>query len=180
MAANQSVPGLALPPLKQPGNVKEDLDAMKHKHREIARMHFLGMSNNDIAKEMGVNHEWVSKILNSDNTKVFLEELEGAAQTDAVDLDGQVEKLTHESIKYMRDVVTGKVTVADSLKIKAAMRGAEMGGRGPIQKVTGNIEHNIARTALEEMKARGMEVWAEKKRLAVEIQEIDVVPTDSD
>lgn len=175
---NEPIPALSLPPLKQPGNVRDDLDEMKHSHREAARMHFLGSSNKDIANEMGITTQFVSVILASDKAKTFLAELDDAASTDTIDLDVQVDKLTHESIKYMREAVRGDIAVADSLRMKAAMRGAEMGGRGPIQKVTGNIQHQHGgQLALEAVKARGKEVWLEKrKQLALERGEIEVVP----
>ncbi len=171
---NEPVPALALPPMRQPGNVVDDLEAMKHSHREVARMHFLGSTHSEIAKEMGVTNHFISTVLSSPKAKAFLEELQGAKETDKVDLDVACEVLCHESVSHMTKIVKGEEVVADSLRLKAAMRGAEMGGRGPIQKLVGNINHvNVGQMALEAMKERGMEIWKERERK--ELEEIEVV-----
>ena len=84
---------------------KVSIKSVQDKHRIITRLLFLGHSNKNIAKAVGVTEHTVSIVKNSPIIKQQLKLMQGAADKDALDLHAQIAEIAPAALANIKEVV---------------------------------------------------------------------------
>lgn len=97
---------------KKPDDEKKSwtLKEIQNKHHQIKRMIFLGLSNKQIAEELGVTPQMVAMVKNSSIIRQQLKMMHAAADKEAIDLQSQIAEIAPIALKNIREVVeTGEL-----------------------------------------------------------------------
>lgn len=146
--------------LRMPRASMHQLQALKGRHREIIRMHYLGLSRKDIALHFGMSEAAITNILQSDLAKEHLSFLQENTDADCIDARRRLEHLQHSAIDIYEKVLNGDIIEASvSQKMRAA---AEVLDRGGLPRLTRTETRSegayLLRVGVEELMSRGREL----------------------
>lgn len=118
------------------GNRKYQIQDMWAIHKEINRLHLLGMKSVDIAAHLDISEAMVSYTINSPIAKREMAEMEAARDLDAVDVAKKIRDLAPRAVEVFEDVMSSEL---DSMRLKAAAGILDRAGFGPVQKFQGAV-----------------------------------------
>jgi FixJ family two-component response regulator len=136
-----------------------ELKELRARHQEVIRLSLLGLSNKDIAGQLGVSEQMVCYTVNSELAKEKMGQLQISADTDAVDIAAEIKKIAPQAIDLLGDVVQGLRDAPISLQVKVAQDVLDRNGNGKIQRVQGNVAHSYyGKVGIEQIKERATEL----------------------
>ena len=116
-------------------------------HHAIKRRVFLGQKNKEIAEALGCCPQTVSNVRNSPVIEEELAIMHGAADADSIDLAQEIRKIAPESLKLIKNVITGKEESASiALRVKAAESNLDRAGFAPPKVVKTDNIHTFLTT----------------------------------
>jgi len=78
---------------------------LKTKHREIARLHFEGVSSADIANRLDLNIKTIYTILKDPLCKAFISGLQDKADANAINVRKTLSKMNLSALNVMKDIL---------------------------------------------------------------------------
>ena len=148
---------------------KRQLLALTDRHREICRRLLMGQTHGAIADDLCVSRELVSIVKGSAVAQTYMDTLQADRDALVVDIDKELQDLAPLAVQTMEEALHGKIggNAYDHARLRTAEQILDRVGYAKVAKVQGQINHtNIARETLAMMKARGMEIWRERKAAA--------------
>lgn len=136
-----------------------ELQFLHARHREIIRLHTMGMRNIQIAEYLGCSVSMVSNCLNSEIAKGEARRISLARDINAARIQADIADLTPKCVDLLHAVLDGKdkegnpVEASIKHKMDAARFGLEINGLGAIKR-TVNVDVPLAGGVLEEIRAR--------------------------
>lgn len=121
------------------------------KHHKIKRLAFLGWTQVDIAKELGMSNVSISTILNSEVMKRELELMRGAADMKALDIREQLDENARKAAVLLHEFMTDQAQ-EPSLRARIAMDSLSRAGYAPQVNVKGEIRHHFTTQEIEDIK----------------------------
>ena len=137
------IPAIPDPPSSDGGQFQ--LKRLRHMHREIIRLHLIGLKNTEIAAQQGVTLAVVSYTLNSPLAKQVLSNNEDEMDVEARTIHQRLEEIAPVSVDIIEDVLLDADTPA-ILRLKAAESILDRAGYGKISRVQGSHVHAHAVT----------------------------------
>ena len=115
---------------------------MSSKHHEIARLLVLGMTNVDIAKQMGVTSMMISNVKNSPVVQEQIKFLSAKKDAEVIKLSERIAKALPRCVEYLTETIDDE-EISDSLKSRNAFGLLAAGGHGPTKNVNVRGAHAI-------------------------------------
>jgi len=122
-------------------------------HREMIRLHILGLTNTDIAKRLHVTKEYVYVVLSSDLAKRHIEKIQNDYDAAITEASEDLRELATEATKHLRAIMYGEIDVDYKHKTTVALQVLDRVGLGKITKIH-SINENLSREEIESIKAR--------------------------
>jgi len=146
-------------PWKEEGNERYDIKRLWGQQKEILRLVASGLYNNkQVAEMVGVTPQTVSNIINSALGKQTLEMLEGAADSEAVDLMIKLRALAPIALSVQEEIMMDDET-PKRLKNDVANKMLDRAGYAPINKnLNMNLNAGLKREDIEAIKQRAREL----------------------
>ena len=146
-------------PYKEEGNERYDIKRLWGQQKEILRLVASGLyKNKDIADIVGVTPQTVSNIINSALGKQTLEILNGAADSEMVDLMVKIRALAPIALTVQEDILLDEDT-PKRLKTDIANKVLDRAGYAPISKnMNLNLNAGLKREDIEAIKKRAKEL----------------------
>jgi len=167
-------------PTLRDGSCKHELEELQDSHEKIIRLAAMGMTNAEIALDVGCTREKVTYTLRGELGSAKLETLQIAADIETIDIARNIHVVAEKAILLMDEVVSGDVaeaTIRDRLDV--AKQVLSMDGYSPVSKQIIDVNvSNAEKIGLENIRDR-----AQKLRLLKspepEIIEADFKKLDS-
>lgn len=146
--------------LKAPSTHANDLKRLQSRHREILRLAHTGLPHVQIAEQLGITAESVSRTVNSELGAQQLEVLEQGADLEAIDVKGRIDALQLPALDLLEKVLSGDIEEASvSLRVKTAQDMLDRGGNGAVKRVEGTLSGGyLVRVGVEEIKSRARDL----------------------
>ena len=80
-----------------------EITELRHRHKRVAELAFLGYSNVHIARFLNITSANVSQILNSQITKDYIAALQEARDANTIDLAKQIKEIAPEALRVLRE-----------------------------------------------------------------------------
>lgn len=139
-------------------------------HREILRLKVLGLSNLEVAEQLGVTPQTVCNVHRSSLGRQHIESLQTGRDNSVVQIREELEEMLPLALAAYEEVLAKKVDTSPMQRIKVASEVMDRTGYGRIQKVVTANAANFATTEdIEQIKATAM---ARIKALDVTAKEI--------
>jgi hypothetical protein len=126
-------------------------------HREVIRLRASGLTNMNIANELGVTQAFVGLVLNSELGKLAMEEMQSKMDAEVIEVGVALQQNAKLAEAFLGKVVVGEEKgVSPALRARVCMDQLDRAGFGKITKNL-NVDFSGALTAQEiaEIKAEG-------------------------
>lgn len=146
-------------PYKEEGNERYDIKRLWGQQKEMLRLVAAGLyTNKQIAEIVGVTPQTVSNIINSALGKQTLEILEGAADSEMVDLMVKIRSLAPIALSVQEEIMLDEDT-SKRLKVDVANKMLDRAGYVPISKnMNLNLNAGLKREDIDAIKKRAKEL----------------------
>lgn len=115
------------------------------RHREIIRLKHKGLDTTDIAAILNLSDRSVKYCLATDMAKKELEDLAILSDSEAIDVNREIQVAAQEAVLYAKEVVNGTVEgISPTIRLKASQDMLDRAGHGKITKVQGRVDHGYA------------------------------------
>jgi len=132
------------------------IKAIHNQHHEVIRRSILGQNNHEIAAEIGLGHQQVCNILNSDITRRKINELQRQLYGETLDIAQRIQDFTPEALTLLEEIIEGKHAEASiGLRAKYAALHLARAGYGEIKKAV-NLNTHLKREEIEAIKSRSV------------------------
>lgn len=122
------------------------------RHHEILRLNLLGMSNIDIAKQLGCTPATVSTVLNSRLGKVQATVFKEGADADAMQVAKRIRELAPKAVALMNEIIENE-DMPSAVRLRAAQDMLDRAGFAPTKQVSVNATQiNLSGQDLEKLK----------------------------
>ncbi len=147
-------------PYNEEGNQTYDIKRLWGRHKEMLRLHASGLFTiKEIAEELGVSKQTVSHIINSELGKQQLAILEGAADSDAVDLMVSVRSFAPVALAIQQEIALDEDGTTKELRNKICDKFVDRVVGTPMSKnINLNVSAGLKKEDLDEIKQRAMEI----------------------
>jgi hypothetical protein len=131
-------------------------------HREVIRLRASGMTQVDIANELGMTIAFVSLVVNSELGKIAMEELQSRMDEETIEVGVALQRNAKAAEQFLGGIVTGAEQngISPALRARVCMDQLDRAGFG---KITKNLNVDMAGTITAEEIA---EIKAEGRRMA--------------
>ena len=156
------------------------IQRVQSQHREIIRLKISGFKNCEIAEAVGMTQSHISQVLNSPLVKERIEQIQAAADLQAVDVLTDIKNMAPEAVSLLYDIMKDDDKLRESrLSVTTRMKAAsEILDRSGYPKVTQvNNNHAHAHLSYEDMQEIKNRAKALGKKAGVVVDEpIDITP----
>lgn len=134
-------------------------------HKEVARRLALGQQNVKIAAALGMTPTAVSIIKNSPVTKEYVDNLQGARNSDTVDVMNNIREMAPKALKLLDAIISGAESEATpALRANVAKDILDRAGYGAVKNLNVRSIHAVVSPAdLEAIKRRALEIACENQ-----------------
>lgn len=130
---------------------------LQSRHREIIRLHVLGLDSKDIAERLGVSRFCVNLTLQSPLSKARINELHAAADRTTMDLQQDLLKDAFQAQRYLSDIVNGTEAVPAALRAKTCESALDRAGFvKPTKNLNINLDGQLTPEDIAEINRRAM------------------------
>lgn len=127
------------------------------RHKEMMRLHLLGIKGVEIARRLGVTPQNVSDVLNSEIVKTELGHMQKQMDAGVLDIGKRLRNLAPVAVDVLEDTMVS-IIVPASIRLKAAESVLDRGEFPKVQKSQTDVRVGIFEFDLEDMKSRAKRV----------------------
>jgi predicted transcriptional regulator len=137
-----------------------ELQQLREQHNEILRLKVMGMTQKDIAAQLGVTPMMVNYTLNSELGREKMAHLQDAADLEAIDVSEEIQVAAQKAVKLQHEIISGKHPLATlKLRSDAAKDMLDRAGHSKITKIEGRFSHGyLGEIGVKMIKERAREI----------------------
>lgn len=149
-------------------------EQVSSRHQTILRLKHLGLRDEDIADEVGINASQVRLLIRSELGKAELRRLQQTAEDEAVDGHLEIQRYVKKCIEVIGEMVENENNhISPSLRFKAAQDMLDRAGYNKVTKFEGAVAHGyVNQKGVEVLRQRAIEMGYASGNV------IDVEPQD--
>ena len=146
-------------PYKEEGNKKYDIARLWGRHKTMLSLFTTGLFTiAEIAEQVGYTPQTVSHIINSELGKQHIAMLEGASDSESMDLMVRIKSMAPMALAVQEGLLLDEGSSGD-LKYKISDKMLDRAGYAPISKnLNVNVSTGVKKEDLDEIKKRALEI----------------------
>lgn len=140
---------------------KYDIKNIWERQGEMIRRTALGLSNKEVADEIGCSAQTVSNVRNSPLGRAKLAELTARLDEETLDIQKRIQQFAPQALEVLENIIEGRYEEASlNLRAKVASDHLARAGHGTIQK-SSSISTVLTADEISRIKARSSRAQAE-------------------
>lgn len=146
-------------PYDEEGNKNYEIQRLWGSHKSMIRMHASGLyTRKEIAEALGVTPQTISHVINSELGKQMLSMLEGAADSESVDLMVSIRSFAPVAVAIQQEIALDESTTSE-LKNKICDKMVDRVVGTPMSKnLNMNVSAGLKKEDLDLIKQRAIEI----------------------
>jgi len=161
-------------PAGRPEGKPTVVSELQSRHREIVRLHIVGLKNVEIAERLHITPVSVGQTLRSPIVQQHLRELQGKRDETFVEIAEELEELLYDAHRAYAQVLRGEVETTPMQRVKVASEVFDRTGYG--KQTTVNHSKELTKEDILEIKATALQAKQEND----EIEDGTLVPVSNE
>lgn len=137
--------------------MSQEISKLKAVHREIIRLHCLGMRPQEIADQLGLSYHAVWSLLNSPLAKAHIQQIQANQDAYIIEASNSLKELAPRCVEVLREIMEDQVEVDLRTKLNTSFQILDRVGLGRINKIH-SISQTLTQQDIEEIKSRARNI----------------------